>query len=91
VLTWELHWVVGWDPAHARYRATLNDNYGHADVMVGHIDGDRLVFESVGDGPRLRLTWDASAPDALTWTNEMAIGDGPWTPIESYRMIPVTA
>ena len=43
VLTWQLHWVTGWDADAGEYRATLNDNYGHADVMRGRIDGDRLA------------------------------------------------
>src|SRR5512142_317649 len=43
--------------AHGEYRATIADNYGHADVMRGCIDGDRLTFETIGDPPvRLRLT-----------------------------------
>src|SRR3954451_15588083 len=51
VLTWQLHWATGWDADVGEYRATLNDNYGHADVMRGLIDGDRLVYESIGDSP----------------------------------------
>ena len=47
VLTWQLHWVAGWSPADGEYRATVADVYGHAEVMRGRIDGDRLVFESV--------------------------------------------
>ena len=39
VLKWQLHWVAGWDPASNEYRATIADNYGHADVMRGRIDG----------------------------------------------------
>jgi hypothetical protein len=35
VLTWQLHWVAGWDPTAGEYRATLADNYGHTDVMRG--------------------------------------------------------
>src|SRR5690242_9648288 len=31
VLCWQLHWVAGWDPASKEYRATVADNYGHAD------------------------------------------------------------
>lgn len=38
-------WIVGWDPTHGEYRATLADSYGHADVMRGRVDGDRLIFE----------------------------------------------
>jgi hypothetical protein len=26
VLTWQLHWVAGWDPTAGEYRATLADN-----------------------------------------------------------------
>jgi hypothetical protein len=52
-------------------------------------DGDRLIFESLGDaGARLRLTWDASAPDVITWRNEMTTGAGTWFLIEEYRMVP---
>jgi hypothetical protein len=89
VLTWQLHWVVGWDPARGEYRATLADNYGHADVMAGHIDGDRLVFTNDPHAPvRLRLTWDLTDPADIVWRNEAAIGDGPWTPVEIYHMTP---
>lgn len=89
VLTWQLHWVVGWDPVRSEYRATLADNYGHADVMHGHIDGDRLVFESVDPGPvRLRMTWDASDPTDITWVNEASVDGGPWQRIETYHMTP---
>ena len=34
VIRWQLHWVVGWDPAADEYRATHADNYGHAGVWV---------------------------------------------------------
>jgi hypothetical protein len=53
VLTWQLHWVAGWDPTAGEYRATLADNYGHGEVMRGWIDGDRLVFET-SRGPPAR-------------------------------------
>jgi hypothetical protein len=89
VLTWQLHWVTGWDADAAEYRATFNDNYGHSGVMRGRLDGDRLIYESVGDGPiRLRLTWDVSDPAVALWTNETAGADGAWTLVESYRMTP---
>jgi hypothetical protein len=89
VLTWELHWVVGWSPAHGEYRATMADNYGHADVMRGRVAGDRLVFESLAPGPAvLRLTWDATDPDELVWTNEASPDGVHWRLIETYRMTP---
>ena len=91
VLRWQLHWVSGWDPWHGEYRAVMADNYGHADVYRGRIEGDRLVFESVNDtGPRLRFTWDASDPGVITWRNEMAVADGSWFLIEEYAMVPVS-
>jgi hypothetical protein len=89
VLTWQLHWVVGWDPARGEYRAVLADNYGHADVMRGHIEGDRLIFENAADGlMRLRMTWDASDSEHITWTNEASMGGGQWSRIETYTMTP---
>ena len=89
VLRWQLHWVSGWDPEHGEYRASMVDNYGHADVYRGRIDGDRLVFESMGDtGPRLRFTWDAADPTVTTWRNEMALEGGAWFLIEEYPMVP---
>ena len=92
VLTWQLHWVTGWDADAEEYRATLNDNYGHADVMRGRIRGNRLVYESVGGDPvRLRMTWDISDPGSAVWTNESSVAGGPWTLVESYRMTPTRA
>lgn len=90
VLTWKLHWVAGWVPESNEYRATMADNYGHADVYRGWIDGDRLTFESLpGTQVGLRFTWDVSDPDAIRWRNEMALGEGPWFLIEEYRMVVV--
>ncbi len=90
VLRGQLHWVVGWDPTNGEYRATLADNYGHADVMRGHISGDQLVFESIGDPPvRLRLTWDTSDPNDITWRNEVSMNGGPWSLVEAHHMTPV--
>jgi deazaflavin-dependent oxidoreductase (nitroreductase family) len=90
VLSWQLHWVAGWDPARREYRATLADCYGHAEVMTGHIDGDRLVFESTGDpAVRIRLTWELQGPDAIGWRNETSVDGGPWSLVEEYHCTPV--
>lgn len=89
VLSWRLHWVAGWDPARREYRATLADCYGHAGVMAGRIDGDRLVFESTDDpAMRIRLTWDLVDTDAIRWRNETSTGGGPWSLVEEYRCTP---
>ena len=87
VLTWRLHWVTGWDADAQEYRAALADNYGHADVLRGRIAGDRLVYETFGDGPvRLRLVWDLSDPEAAVWSNQRSVAGRPWTLVETYRM-----
>lgn len=89
VLAWRLHWVAGWDPTNREYRATLADNYGHADVMRGRIEGARLTFETIGEPPvRLRLVWDLTDSDDIRWRNEMSVQGGPWTLVEEYRCIP---
>lgn len=88
VLTWQLHWVAGWDPSCGEYRATIADNYGHADVLRGRIEGDQLTFETIGDVPtRLRLTWDISNANSLKWRNEISIGGRPWTLVEQYDCV----
>ncbi len=90
VLTWKLHWVTGWDTQAGEYRAVLTDNNGQADIMRGRIDGDVLTYENFGDGPvRLRLRWNRSAGPGLRFTNEMSVGGGPWTLVETYTMAPV--
>jgi Protein of unknown function (DUF1579) len=89
VLTWQLHWVAGWDPTAGEYRATVADCYAHADIMRGWIDGDRLTFETIGDPPvRLRLIWDLRDPESITWRNEMSVGRAPWTLVEEYHCRP---
>ena len=90
VLTWQLHWVAGWDPTAGEYRATVADNYGHADVLRGWIDGDRLTFETIGTPAiRLRLVWDRTDPDSPTWRNEASVGGGESTLVEAYRIRPI--
>ncbi|MDD7965435.1 nitroreductase family deazaflavin-dependent oxidoreductase [Actinomycetospora lemnae] len=82
----QLHWVAGWDPARHEYRAVLADCHGHAEVMSGHIDGDRLVFESTGDPTvRTRLTWELQGPDELVRRKETSVDGGPWSVVEEYR------
>ncbi|HET9985915.1 MAG TPA: DUF1579 family protein [Longimicrobiales bacterium] len=89
VLTWQLHWVAGWDPAAREYRATVADCYGHAEVMRGRIEGDRLHFESTGEPPvRIRLLWDLSDPAHVVWRNELSVGGGPWSLVEEYVCTP---
>jgi hypothetical protein len=90
VLRWQLHWVAGWDPAAGEYRATVADNYGHAEVMRGWIDGDRLTFETLGTPyVRIRLVWDVSDPDRVTWHNDCSVGGAPWSLVEEYVCTPV--
>jgi hypothetical protein len=86
VLKWQLHWVVGWDPAAGEYRATHSDNYGHAGVMRGRLKGDLLTFETVGEGPvRQQMIWNISDPDAMTWQNEISFDGSPFALVEKYK------
>ena len=92
VLKWELHWVCGWDPLAREYRATIADNYGRASVLGGRIEGDLMIFESLGEAlPRIRLTWDASSRDATFWRNEMTFDGATWQLIEDYRIVHPTS
>ena len=92
VLKWELHWVAGWDETAAEYRAIYADNFGHAGVMRGTIDENRLRFESLGDAAvRIRLIWQRTSGAEMSWTNEISIGDGPWSLVETYRLTPTPA
>jgi len=63
VARWQLHWVAGWDPQAKEYRATVADNYGHAEVLRGRIDGDLLTFT-----PR-RLSTSARGAEAIMTTD----------------------
>lgn len=91
VLRWQLHWVAGWDPAAREYRATVADNYGHAEVMRGWIDGDRLSFESLGTPyVRIRLAWDVTNPGLMRWRNECSVAGGPWSLVEEYSCTPAS-
>lgn len=89
VLTWRARWIIGWDVAAGEYRAVGVDNNGVAFIFRGDLLGDQLVMESLGEGPmKLRFTWDARDPGAVTWKNEMSVGSGPWSLIEEYVMTP---
>lgn len=90
VLHWQLHWVAGWDPNTQEYRATVADNYGHAELMRGQIDGYRLIFETIEQAPiRIRLVWDLTDPERLIWRNEMSINGSPWSLVEQYDCRPI--
>lgn len=89
VLKWELHWVCGWDPVAAEYKATIADNYGRASLLHGHVDGNQMVFESIGDEPPyLRLTWILSSGGEISWRNEMSPDARTWILIEDYEITP---
>ncbi|MFZ0015062.1 MAG: DUF1579 family protein [Acidimicrobiia bacterium] len=88
VLKWELHWVCGWDAMSSEYKATIADNYGRAAILRGRIEGDRMVFESMGEVlPRLRLTWELEGGEVL-WKNEMSLDGVDWVLVEDYVILP---
>ena len=89
VLRWELHWVCGWDPMAGEYKATIADNYGRASILRGEVDGDRMVFESIEETPpMIRLTWELTPRDTITWRNEMTVDGLNWSLVEDYEITP---
>ena len=67
------------------YRASVDDNYGHVEILSGHIDGDLLTFESIGSPPvRLRLSWQLVDEATMVWRNEVAVQGGPFELVERY-------
>lgn len=88
VLTWQLHWVAGWDALAGDYVATHADNAGHAGVMHGRAAGDELVFESdPAVSPRLRLTWALDGADRISWRNEVSSNGALWQLTEHYDCV----
>ena len=86
VLTWQLHWVSGWAPEHGEYRAVMTDNYGHANVYRGRIEGDLRVRVPGGSRGQAALHLGcptrASLPGATKWRWVMDLGSSsrntPW-------------
>ena len=94
VTSWSAHYIAGWDVARRCYVAFAADSNARSVPFTGAIDGDRFVITSdgasIGGAPvRLRMIWDATEPEVMTWRNEMSIGDGPWGLIEEYQMRPL--
>lgn len=89
VLTWQLHWVAGWDAGAGEYRASSADNNGpNLAVYRGRIDGNRLVYESLNESlPRIRLTWTLIGDDHATWRNEYTLDGQAWILVEEYDMV----
>lgn len=89
VLTWQAHYLVGWDPLARDYVAFLADNFGHAGVMRGRIEGNRLTLSTPDDNLTVfRVTWDLSDPEAPVWSNEVSVSGGPWQLVERYVLTP---
>lgn len=62
----------------------LADTCGHAGVMQGRVDGDRLLFGTPGtDEAALRLTWNAAEPGVITWRSEASPDGVRWRMIEA--------
>ncbi len=90
VLTWNAVFIAGWVAPAGEYRAVGTDSNGSAFMFRGTIEGDQLIMESMNTGPvRIRFTWDAGDPEAMTWKNEVSKEGGPWRLIEEYTLYPV--
>lgn len=87
LITWQLHLQLGWDPCRREYRARVADNHGQARVMRGRIAGDRLILETTGDPEvRQRMTWEATGPTGVVWTNQVCLDAGRWSTVERYHL-----
>ena len=91
VTSWSAQYIAGWDLARRCYVAFAADSNGRSVPFTGAIENDRFVITSegasIGGAPvRLRMIWDATTPDVMSWRNEMSIADGPWSLIEEYQM-----
>jgi hypothetical protein len=88
-LTWQAHYLIGWDPQAGDYVAFQADNCGHAVVLRGRIEGDRLVLATSEDAPvRFRVTWDLTDPATPRWIDEVSVAGGPWQIVEQYVLTP---
>ena len=57
--------------------------------MRGSIEGNHLIFESIGDSTaEIPLVWDAGEGSDLVWTNEASLAGGPWMLVETYHLTP---
>jgi hypothetical protein len=88
VLSWQLHWVTGWDARAGEYRASSADNNGpNLAIYRGRIEDDRLIYESLSETlPRIRLTWILDDETHARWRNEYTLDGIGWTLVEEYRM-----
>ena len=92
VLTWQAHFVIGWDARQSEYRATYVDNNGSAALLRGRIEDMRFVAEVMGDGPvRNRMEWQLLPNGSVHWRNECSIQGAPWQLVEEYDCTPVRA
>jgi Protein of unknown function (DUF1579) len=89
VLTWQAHFVVGWDPRAAEYRCAYVDNTGSATLLRGRLAGRRFIIETQGGGAvQNRMQWTLQDDGSVAWRNDCSIGSGPWTLVEEYICIP---
>ena len=88
VLTWQLHWITGWDGRAGEYLAcSADNNVPTLEIYRGWLDGDRLTYEPLGESlPRIRLTWILDGADHARWRNEITLDGQTWSLIEEYRM-----
>jgi hypothetical protein len=94
VASWRAQYLAGYDYSRRAYVAFAADSNGRAVPFTGSIDGDRFIITSdgatiAGAPVRLRMTWDCSSPETMTWRNDMSINNGPWQLVEEYDMRPL--
>jgi hypothetical protein len=90
IITWQAHYVVGWEPRVGEYRITYVDNNGSAALMRGWIEGPRFIIETLGEAVvQSRMAWERLADGQVAWRNDCSINGGPWFLVEEYLCRPL--
>lgn len=90
VITWQAHYIAGWNPQEQVYKIALVDSNGVVGTMVGRIEGNRFIAETNSEAPvKLQMVWELLVGGNIVWTNRCAAGNDAWFLIEEYVCTPL--
>lgn len=89
-ITWKATELVGYDLMAKQYVAAFVDNMGGMMTMKGMLEGSKLTFEGAGmmngEPWKDRVTYDASNPKAIQFTEERSMKGSPFAVAEEATM-----